>query len=63
MHREVTLDELLEEPIVRLLMSSDGVRAHHVRALAETLRHRIAARTCQAICRSIDVVQNYGAPP
>jgi hypothetical protein len=43
MDREVTLDELLDEPIVRLLMHRDGVEAHEIRLLAKTLRRRIAA--------------------
>ena len=40
MNREPSLDELLDEPIVRLLMRRDGVEAHEVRALVEAMgRH------------------------
>jgi hypothetical protein len=42
MDRVVSLDELLDEPIVRLLMRRDGVRAHEVRALVEAVCGRIA---------------------
>ncbi len=34
---EVTLAELLENPLVRLLMSSDGVDAAQLRALLATM--------------------------
>lgn len=43
MDRELTLDELLRAPIVRLLMRRDGVGAHEIRALMETVRARTAA--------------------
>jgi len=43
MDRELTLDELLNAPIVRLLMRRDGVEAHEVRALVDAIRARIAA--------------------
>lgn len=43
MDRELTLDDLLNAPIVRLLMHRDGVEAHEIRALIETIRARIAA--------------------
>jgi hypothetical protein len=35
---EPTLDEVLEEPIVRLVMRRDGVARHEVRELAEHIR-------------------------
>jgi len=44
MNSEVSLDELLDEPIVRLLMRRDGVEAHEVRAIAETIRRRLASQ-------------------
>lgn len=45
MDRELTLEELLNAPIVRLLMRRDGVEVHEVRALVETIvRRRSAAR-------------------
>jgi hypothetical protein len=43
MDSEMTLDELLADPIVRMVMDRDGVEADDVRALFETLRRRIAA--------------------
>ena len=44
MDRELTLDELLNEPIVRLLMGRDGVEAHEIRQLVKTIGSRILAR-------------------
>ena len=35
--REPTLDEILKEPIIRLLMRRDGVEADEVRALMRNL--------------------------
>ncbi|QEX16380.1 hypothetical protein FRZ44_16730 [Hypericibacter terrae] len=56
MKSEKTLDELLDEPIVHLLMGRDGVEAQEVRALVERLRRRIAANDAhplrQAMSRS-----------
>jgi hypothetical protein len=43
MDSEMSLDELLADPIIRLIMDGDGVEADDVRALVETLRRRIAA--------------------
>lgn len=43
MDREMTLDELLAEPIVHLLMRRDGVEADALRALAERIRRRLQA--------------------
>jgi hypothetical protein len=43
MKNEKTLEELLAEPIVDLLMRRDRVEAHEVRAQIEMLRRRIAA--------------------
>ncbi len=37
---ELTLDQMLAEPIVRLLMSRDGVAEADVRALMARLRQR-----------------------
>lgn len=37
---EPTLDEMLDEPIVRLVMESDGVKRHTVEALIRTVRCR-----------------------
>jgi hypothetical protein len=45
MNREMTLDELLAEPIVRLLMRRDGVEARELRALAARIRERLEAAT------------------
>jgi hypothetical protein len=38
---EPSLTELLEEPIVRQLMTSDGVSESEVRAVARIAQHRI----------------------
>ncbi len=38
--RELTLDEILKEPIIRLLMRRDGVEADEVRALMRNLSLR-----------------------
>ncbi|MFN3550069.1 MAG: hypothetical protein ACK4U0_21505 [Mesorhizobium sp.] len=44
MQNDPTLDELLDEPIVRMLMASDGVSAREVRKLmAEAQRRDRAA--------------------
>jgi hypothetical protein len=43
---ELTLAELLDDPLVRLLMASDGVKDTALRSLIETIRH--ARRTGQA---------------
>jgi len=48
MDREVSLDDLLDEPIVRLLMRRDGVAAHELRALAETVRRRMSSNAASA---------------
>jgi hypothetical protein len=45
---EPTLDALLAEPIVRLLMARDGVEESALRRLASEIRARIAARASQA---------------
>lgn len=37
-HGEPTLDELLSEPIIRLLMDSDDVTPEEVRELCQTVR-------------------------
>ena len=39
--REVTLEELLAEPVVRLMMARDGVLEEHVRHVAEEARQRL----------------------
>ncbi len=42
---ELTLEEMLADPIVRLVMLSDGVRAEEVRAvMEEASRRRARAR-------------------
>jgi len=43
MDSAMTLDELLADPMIRLVMDRDGVEADDVRVLFETLRRRIAA--------------------
>jgi hypothetical protein len=41
MTREPTLDELLSEPIIRLLMDSDGVAPEEVRQLCLAVRRAL----------------------
>ena len=43
MHGEPSLDELLEEPIVRLMMAADGVHINDLRALLLRIRDRFKA--------------------
>lgn len=54
MGSEVTLNEVLSEPIIRLLMHRDGVKAHEVRALVKTLRRRITANDDRPIRQIAD---------
>ena len=51
--REITLDELLDEPIIKSVMARDGVQGSDIRRLMERVRlrrdeHLLAAAT-QAI--------------
>jgi hypothetical protein len=54
---ELTLDELLNEPIVRLLMRRDGVEAHEIRTLIETMSSRIVADHDSLKCDTVAVEQ------
>lgn len=38
--RELTLDEMLADPIVHLVMRRDGVQEHHVRSLMARVREQ-----------------------
>jgi hypothetical protein len=38
---EPTLDELLEEPIIRLVMAADGVSADDLRDLVDAIKLRV----------------------
>lgn len=58
MDRELTLDELLEAPIVRLLMRRDGIEAHEIRALFETIRARTAADHDHPSRQTVSVVSS-----
>ena len=49
MNREITLDELLAEPIVQLLMRRDGVEAQELRALAARICERLRAAQDQPL--------------
>jgi hypothetical protein len=55
--RELTLDELLNEPIVRLLMRRDGVEARDIRTLIETMSYHIVADHDSLKCDNIAVEQ------
>lgn len=46
--QELTLDQMLNDPIVRLLMARDGVAEADVRGLAARIRSRRGAMTKDA---------------
>lgn len=46
---EMTLDQMLDDPIVRQLMARDGVAESELRALAASLRPRGAASPAAAV--------------
>lgn len=56
-HEQPTLEEMLDEPIVQLLMARDGV----ARAEIETLVERL--RLLQAPCRPFGLPAGRGALP
>ena len=41
---QLTLDDLLKEPIIMSLMARDGVRAHEIRRLLKRVRERSEQR-------------------
>ncbi len=43
LNAEPSVDEILDDPIVRLLMRGDGVRENDVRRLIETVREGLGA--------------------
>ncbi|MFC7332485.1 hypothetical protein [Rhodocista pekingensis] len=45
MEREPTLSEMLDDPLVRLVMARDGVRPDEVRTLIAATAARLAARS------------------
>jgi hypothetical protein len=47
--RELTLDELLAEPVVRLLMARDGVGDDDIRRLADQAREKLARHSVQQV--------------
>lgn len=48
MEREPTLSEMLDDPLVRLVMARDGVRPDEVRTLIAATAARLAARSAAA---------------
>ena len=56
MQNDPTLDELLDEPIVRMLMTSDSVSAGEIRRLMDEARRR----KCGEIRRQFT---DFGAAP
>lgn len=44
-HGEPPLDELLSEPIVRLLARSEGISLEELASLCEAVRAKLAARS------------------
>lgn len=47
--QELTLDEMLDDPIVRLLMARDGVAEADLRGLAARMRSRRGPMTKEAM--------------
>ena len=47
--QELTLDQMLDDPIVRLLMARDGVAEADLRSLAAHFRSRGGPRTKDAV--------------
>lgn len=47
--QELTLDQMLDDPIVRLLMARDGVAESDLRGLAAHIRSRRGPRTKDAV--------------
>ena len=51
-YKDLDLDQLLADPLVRLMMSSDGVEETQIRQLAERIApRRVEGRT--AMCRQL----------
>jgi hypothetical protein len=46
--REASLNELLHEPIIAMLMASDGVHSDDIRALYRKLERKADQRTARA---------------
>lgn len=56
-----TLDELLDDPIIKLVMASDKVEADEVRKLFDRARYRMDARKFIPAAHVIDrVCKNHG---
>lgn len=53
--REASLNELLHEPIIAMLMASDGVHSDDIRALYRKMEHRTETRHNRA--RDIDAME------
>jgi hypothetical protein len=47
--REASLNDLLHEPIIAMLMKSDGVHSDDIRALYRKLEHKADQRTARAL--------------
>ena len=47
-HGEPSLDELFDDPVMRLIMDRDGVRREDILDLKEATRNRVSARSDQA---------------
>jgi hypothetical protein len=46
---QLTLDDLLKEPIIMSLMARDGVRAHEIRRLLKRVRERSEQRGAESV--------------
>lgn len=56
-----TLNELLDDPIIQLVMASDNVEADEVRELFDRARYRMDARTFIPAAHMIDrICKNRG---
>ena len=59
--RLTTLDELLDDPVIQLVMASDNVEADEVRELFERVNVRMDARAFVPAAHIIDkLCKNYG---
>lgn len=47
--REPDLQELLDDPVIRLLMESDGVRIEDLTSFLANVRKRLLAGRCQQV--------------
>ena len=61
--REATLTEILDDPIVRLLMSSDGVTAKDVTRVMQQARVRMITGENSAVVRPWGLLPQFQCVP